>query len=528
MLQLLGQTQHFVIKYETTLAHAERRAASLLANCEKKYQTLYQLFGYTEDILTASKTGPYEIHVVTDTQAHNFGYNPKGGLITVDSLEGATDQALGDDGALALFVAEFAEIIMSYQNYGGSTKGWDPNASNGEGLSRFCASLLHPDSYYTVLKPGSDVNTWLQSTARNDWISKNELKDSDDDSYGCSVLFLYYLYAQLGYNVVDILKASLPTLEEVFQSLTKRSGGYAEFTGFLSKYLPIGSTPQQYTDNPFPFAAAQARGVWLGFSESRSAASTILSQGTAVARPYPTCPPKSYRYTVLGTPEQIQCIANVFGFGNPSFAWTIAGHPVDPNFGGVVIAELSVLVDDPANPSAPKQTTQNVTIIYSLISDSSTYKGRSDTLAFRVVGEPGHVVIPVEVTVSEAPAANAGSNSASITVVADQQTIQYEPQFYVDQRRCFETFVGHVRDLGLRYEHIVRPLGRIGPDPGPLVQLAIDDLRIIQETLNHLERREPSAAAALNKLAAQAYGLPSGFLGSVARPKPVSGEHQPE
>jgi hypothetical protein len=526
MLQLQGQTQHFVVKYEDTLPHAERRAASLLANCEKDYQTLCQLFGYTEDILTASKTGLYEIHVISDNLAHNYGYSPKGGLITIDSLEGATDQALGDDGALALFVAEFAEVIMSYQNYGSSTKGWDPSASNGEGLSRFCASFLHPDSYYTVIRPTADVNTWLQSTTRTDWISKNELTDSDDDSYGCSVLFLYYLYGQLGYKVVDILKASLPNLEEVFHSLTKRSGGYAEFTGFLSQYLPLGNTPQQYTDDPFPFVASQARGVWLGFSESRSGVSSILSRGTTVAKPYPTCPAKSYSYSVLGTPERIQCIANVFGFGNPSFAWTIAGQPVDPNFEGSVTAELSVLVDDPADPGAPKQSTQDVTIFYSLVTDSSSYRGRSNTLTFTVDGEPGHVVVPVSVTVSEAPAANAGSNAASVTVVADQTTIQYEPQFYSDQRKCFETFVGHVRDLNLRYELVVRPLGRIGPDPGLLVKLAIDELRAMQESINDLEREKPSAAAALRKLAAQAYNLPGGFLSASPNPEPVPG--QPE
>src|SRR6185312_15967608 len=127
-------------------------------------------------------------------------------FISVDSQEGAgTD--VGDDAVLSLFIAEFSEVLMSYRAINKSGK-WNAADSNGEGLSVFCAGLMHPKGYYGA-SLGPRVNTWLTSNTRNDsahnWISTVESTDKDADSYSCALLFIYYLYDQLGYSIRDIV-----------------------------------------------------------------------------------------------------------------------------------------------------------------------------------------------------------------------------------------------------------------------------------------------------------------------------------
>jgi hypothetical protein len=68
------------------------------------------------------------------------------------------------------------------------------------------------------------VNKWLLGPRTNDWISKIGLSDTVVESYGCSILFIYYLYSQLGYSMKLIVSKAGRSLEEI-ERVTHLSDG---------------------------------------------------------------------------------------------------------------------------------------------------------------------------------------------------------------------------------------------------------------------------------------------------------------
>jgi len=156
-IQTLGQTTNFTVTFEDSLATASRRAGVLLAGIEDDLNTLLGWFGL--DHTGFGSSNRITVQVQTQSLARNNGYHSDGTmLITLDSLEGGGANAVGDDGAMALFVAEMSEVLMSYraQKKNGN---WDESDSNGEGLSIFCAGMMHPTGYYGVSGLGPRVNT---------------------------------------------------------------------------------------------------------------------------------------------------------------------------------------------------------------------------------------------------------------------------------------------------------------------------------------------------------------------------------
>jgi len=89
-------------------------------------------------------------------------------------------------GAVAqmLFVAELAEVLMGFTNYG-----WRAGNTAGEGLSRVAAAELYPAGYYAS-NYGPFVNGWLGSTPRPGWVASTEGTDQDAISFGCAIVFL--------------------------------------------------------------------------------------------------------------------------------------------------------------------------------------------------------------------------------------------------------------------------------------------------------------------------------------------------
>src|SRR5262249_27090897 len=156
---------------------------------------------------------------------------------------------------LSLFAAEMIEILMTFKG------NWDPLNSAGEGLSRVAADILHPISAPTT--KDNNVNAWLASDPtkdptsakadsefRKDWISVNftggQLKaggfvpgDQDSYSFGCAMLFIFYLKDQLGYTMSEIVQYGTGTLDGTYRSLTKAStGGFTPFKRLLDFNFP--------------------------------------------------------------------------------------------------------------------------------------------------------------------------------------------------------------------------------------------------------------------------------------------------
>jgi hypothetical protein len=178
-----------------------------------------------------------------------------------------------------LMVAEVTEMFMLAQG-----RGWfAPDGSNeqsiGEGLSHF---LNEQFEIGDGRPPGLAFNAsrWLNSSlpstnpsstrfgpppanydygSRYDYVNNVlEYDHTNSPASGCSVMFLWYLFTQLGYSTAQICQGAASTLGGVYRNL---SGDSADPFPFLKQLLDnayppdaVSSIPGPNFDNPFPLA----------------------------------------------------------------------------------------------------------------------------------------------------------------------------------------------------------------------------------------------------------------------------------
>jgi hypothetical protein len=145
--------------------------------------------------------------------------------------------------------------------YGGGVKSDSPppitEGSAGEGLSRFLAArfLASVDGVGNPAAGYENSNQWL-STSRNDYVNTTKATDDGPDAVtGCSLLFIYYLFSQLGFAVEDIIAAAADTLGGVFRNLTGEitANPFPRFKRLVDSYFPGTTTiTRGNLDNPFP------------------------------------------------------------------------------------------------------------------------------------------------------------------------------------------------------------------------------------------------------------------------------------
>ncbi len=237
---------------------------------------------------------------------------------------------------------------------------------------RVCAALLYPDAYYNSdYLTGPFVNGWLGSVNRTDSISTTEPTDTDSDSYGCAILFLYFLYSQLGKSIPSIIAAGGGTLEQTYQNLTGNTGGYTAMLQLLSPIFPAGSGPGLATDNPFPILSGEDRHVDVYTTQEPSGEEFVDSRGTASISPFTNCPEKIYGYKIWNRPMLMRVTAKARGFGRPKVTWKVNGHPVI--FGGTISDSTTVYVDDPTNPSRRKKLVAPFSVVCEDGGNTSTW-----------------------------------------------------------------------------------------------------------------------------------------------------------
>jgi len=151
---------------------------------------------------------------------------------------------------------------------------WDPTNSMGEALSTVCEALLHPNGYYGPHIQGPRIDWWLnyssfttdgsRLTIRRNWrrpnyVDRTDNTDRNDVSYGCGIVFIYYLM-WLGYSMKGIIASGGATLEETYKNLTGRSGGWKAMTDLLNLYLPERPVWSYWPsrDNLFPLPGLTA------------------------------------------------------------------------------------------------------------------------------------------------------------------------------------------------------------------------------------------------------------------------------
>jgi hypothetical protein len=262
-----GITPHYSFAYDEQLNSATHpggpepsRTNALIAQCENDYNLMANWFG------GIAPPFPLPLQVQVANAGGGASWGPP---ITLDP--GAGDANF----MRSLMVSEVTEMLMRAQG-----KGWfAPDGSNeqscGEGLSHFLAQQFQIVSGIGLNTAfAGNGNIWLNSAltpvvngkdygARSDYVNTTlEYDHGNDPGSGCAVLFIYYLFTQLGFPINNIIAAApgianaSKCLRGVFANLTGDSSDpFPFFKQLLNAAFPPSvpaAIPGPNPDNPWP------------------------------------------------------------------------------------------------------------------------------------------------------------------------------------------------------------------------------------------------------------------------------------
>jgi hypothetical protein len=281
-----GTTTHYQFSYDSNLAAGglePARTNTLLAPnasgtspCEADFSLMQGWFGNIE--LPFS----YPVSVLIANAGGGAGWGPpitlKGGHSAANFLRD-------------LMVAEVSEMFMLGQKKGwGFAAGAGDEQSCGEALSLFLLEQFDLQMGFPLISTSSG-NAWLNSSlptsdpqstrffdktststgydygSRADYINSTLNWPGNGPGTGGSILFLYYLFHQLGFTITEIIGAAPgfdssgqpndgACLRGVFQNLTtSTSDPFPLFAGLLAKAFPpdqVSAVPGSNPDDPWP------------------------------------------------------------------------------------------------------------------------------------------------------------------------------------------------------------------------------------------------------------------------------------
>ncbi|MFZ0161470.1 MAG: hypothetical protein WAL50_20760, partial [Kineosporiaceae bacterium] len=257
-----GVTTHYRFSYDEALGGPggvePARTNAVIAACESDYNLMSGWFGGGLTVTGMS--------VQVTTQSNGASWSGTSMSSTIQLKAQGAGYSSNAAYLRYLLVAEVSEIFMMTQNRGwfqGSNEG-----SKGEGLSRFLSGQflaingllgLGIDADYAVAR------LWLNSP-RSDYVNNAP----DDFGYnavnGCTTLFIYYLFHQLGYGINQIVAAAGSTLTAVYGNLTgDPHDPFPLFKRLLDVRFPShtgSSLPGPNFDDPWPLGDVAWSGVW--------------------------------------------------------------------------------------------------------------------------------------------------------------------------------------------------------------------------------------------------------------------------
>ncbi len=243
-----GITAHYAVTYDNGLSAADgvNRATALIGVCETDFNTMQGWFGG----ISLPYSVPYGVQI-----KQGAGWSGSWGSGPPVTLVPGNGSSL--DLVRFILVAEVTEMFMLQQGLG-----WSPLASSegtaGEGLSHFLSTQLLIN-IGSPLRPSSIANLWLNSP-RGDFVNHVDPADnSNSPKSGCAVLFLWYLFTQLGFGVNAIVGAGDPQLAGVYRNLTgDTTDPFPFFKSILDVAFPSttsSSVPGPNSDNPYPLGS---------------------------------------------------------------------------------------------------------------------------------------------------------------------------------------------------------------------------------------------------------------------------------
>jgi hypothetical protein len=245
-----GATAHYQFSYDDSLSAPinpggpePARTNAVIAGCEADFNQMSGWFG------NIALDVNFTITVNVTQNGGGASWSLSGGNLTV-----TINPANGNAAFVRyLLVAEMVEQFMRAQGlgwYGNNTEG-----SEGEGLSRFLSGQFFILNGFGNPPAGfANSNSWLNSP-RSDFVNNINLTDDGPDAItGCSTLFIWYLFAQLGFSINQIVAAGANTLGGVYRNLTGDTADpFPFFKQLMDTAFPGTATiASGNLDNPFP------------------------------------------------------------------------------------------------------------------------------------------------------------------------------------------------------------------------------------------------------------------------------------
>ncbi len=499
-------TAHFVLHWDdVALPGSKAMATALQAVCETEFSTLAGWFAITSGFGAADP-----IHLWVDLArgggANNRGYQAGGKTtIHVDSQSGSTNAADSAEMVKMVFVNELVEVFMSFNDQKTGTTTWNAADSAGEGLSQLCGIERFPRGHY--LYYSSWVDSWLQSPARADFVTTSEATDGNQVSFGCALLFLYYLKSQLGFSVPKIIQQGGATLEATFANLTGQAGGFAAMSALVNAYFPVASTPLFSTfDDPFPLQDVSRRWVTLQ-TTSHDGSPSVVASGHETVSPLGNailCPERDYSFEVDSVPVTVAVQAETQGFGQAVFAWSVNGVAV--NVGGLITVQAQVQAVDPQNPTTSTSTTQSVQLDVTV---SNTID--ASTLRATPVGVSGLIDLTFSVAVHERFVQPADVTSTSAWSDVRTQRVVWEADYYRDAKTCKDRLRRTLQHFGPFF------IWRTLPDPPPDYLRVVRELQVVSKGLQASVAERPATGREAGRLSEAILGLSPAVLAEVTR-----------
>jgi hypothetical protein len=494
---IAGQTQHFIVTFaDETDTDAYLRAQAILATCEADLAILQSWF-----CCVFNASNAIWVHVAPGVEhggAGNYGYNSTGSsqIIIIGTLKSPTPipNPVFNDYARMAFVAELAEILMGYTQYG-----WQAGNSAGEALSRVAAAELHPVGYEVF---GQSANTWLQAVPRPDRVSAPEDSDKHAMSIGCGILFIYFLAYQLGFSFPQIVTAGGSSLAQTFAKLTNQpaANAIASFSTLINNHLPVGETVNVPQENIFPLLDGAHRHLWFGNSEVLI--SSALQPNThEVTLEVCRGAPQQYSYTVNQDVTQITLTAKVHGYADATFEWSVNGTPLPLSSGSnMVPATVPITLTDTIPLSDEQPIPTSLSILYSVSNAWNT-----STLQVRNNNDfPGNATITITAQAREALIGNDVATAHTETVPFPMLDYTMESKYWTDLFRCRYRVVNEMaHSVAVLAESVI--ILKNAPDPSPEQMEAVSALatryaRSLHELTGGVIGLRRGAAALANRM----------------------------
>jgi hypothetical protein len=255
-----GQTAHYRFQYDDSLALSvanpagpePARTNAVIAACEGDFAQMASWFG------GAVAVSGINVHVTPDSGGASWSGSSSSSTVLIKAQ--GRSYSGSPDIIRYLLVAEVTEIMMMTQG-SGWFQGHD-EGSKGEALSRFLGAQFLDANGLTDASIRSDfavADGWLNSP-RLDFVNNAPDDNAPDAVNGCTTLFVYFLFSQLGYGIQQIVGSGAATLAGVYRNL---SGDTTDPFPFFKKVLDDAFPPNVTShilgpnpDDPFPLPTA--------------------------------------------------------------------------------------------------------------------------------------------------------------------------------------------------------------------------------------------------------------------------------